>query len=272
MTCTNCGNERANGRFCGSCGIRMVEAGEGFQEQLTSQNGQTAVEVTVVNTDSNVHLENVGNLTKEYWSYFKQHLKHPSISLAKQDDEFRNGFISLLLYAIIFGLSFFTAIKGMALESASFVGTVDSVDGGPSFSSVFLNVAGFVAVCIAIISLGLFIIGKNFGPAYPFKQTLVLYGAHSLPAIVLGVVALFLLLIKSYWYGNFLLIVSLIYVLMLSPGYVISVLLSKKAKGIDPLHGYAAYTVLVIILFGLLFKLLGDSTVGTYLAELRAML
>lgn len=265
MTCTNCGNEQANGRFCGSCGIRMAEVRDGFQDQLPLQNGQTAVEVAVVNGESNIHLENVGNLTKEYWSYFKQHLKHPSISLTKQDDEFRNGFISLLLYAIIFGLSFFTLLKGIALESVG-------VDGSPSFLSVFLNVAGFTVVCIAIVSIGLFIIGKNFGPAYPFKQTLELYGAHSLPAIVIGVVALFLLLMKSYWYGIFLLIVSFIYVLMLSPGYVISVLLSKKPKGIDPLHGYAAYTVLVIILFGLLFKLLGDSTVGAYLSELRGML
>ncbi|MFS0689281.1 zinc ribbon domain-containing protein [Sporosarcina sp. 179-K 8C2 HS] len=259
MTCTNCGNKHANGRFCGSCGMRMAEAAEVFQD------GQTVVEATVVNTESNVHLEKMSNLTKEYWSYFVRHLKHPSISLTRQDDEFRNGFISLLLYASIFGLSFFTLLKGMALEAVG-------VDSSPSFLSVFLNVAGFTAVCIAIVSIGLFIIGKNFGPAYPFKQTLELYGAHSLPAIVIGVVALFLLLMKSYWYGIFLLIISFIYVLMLSPGYVISVLLSKKPKGIDPLHGYAAYTVLVIILFGLLLKLLGDSTVGTYLAELRGML
>ncbi|MCM3743998.1 hypothetical protein M3193_07555 [Sporosarcina luteola] len=256
MICTNCGNEQANGRFCGSCGIRMAEAADGFQ------NGQTVVEATVINAESNVHLENVSNLTKEYWSYFVQHLKHPSISLTKQDDEFRNSFISLLLYAIIVGLSVFTTLKEATLETV----------GSPSFSSVFLNVAGFVAVCIVIISFGLFIIGKNFGPAYPFKQIVVLYGAHSLPALVIGIVSLFLLAMNSYWYGLFLLAVSLLYILMLSPGYVISVLLSRKPKGIDPLHGYAAYTVLVIILFGLLFKLLSDSTVLSYLPGLTGML
>lgn len=267
----NCGNEHANGRFCGSCGIRMTEPVDGFRDQLPHHPGQTAVEATDVKSESNVHLENVSNLTKAYWSYFVTHVKHPSISLTKQDDEFRNGFISLLLYAILFGLSFLSILKGFTLEPAGFVGLTDG-DGSPSFSSVFLNVAGFVAVCIAIVSFGLFIIGKNFGPAYPFKQTLAMYGAHSLPAIVIGLIALLLLLMKSYWYGIFLLIVSFIYVLMLSPGYVISVLLSKKPKGIDPLHGYAAYTVLVIILFGLLFKLLGDTTVVTYLTELKALL
>lgn len=257
MTCTNCGNKHANGRFCGSCGMRMAEEG--------LHHGQPAVEATAVNAEPNVHLENMSNLTKEYWSYFVQHLKHPSVSLTKQHDEFRNGLISLLLYSIIFGLAIYAALKGMALETIG-------VDGSPSFSSVFFNVAGFAAACIAIIAFGLFVIGKNFGPAYPFKQTLLLYGAHSLPAILLGVAALFLLLMKSYWYGFFLLIVSFIYVLMLAPGYVISVLLSKKPKGIDPLHGYAAYTVFVILLFGLLFKLLGDTTVGTYLIDLRTML
>ncbi|WP_060207643.1 zinc ribbon domain-containing protein [Sporosarcina koreensis] len=271
MICTNCGNEHANGRFCGNCGIRMTEPVDGYPDQLPHHHGQTAVEATIVKSESNVHLENVSNLTKAYWSYFVKHVKHPSISLTKQDDEFRNGFISLFLYAILFGLSFFSILKGLTLEPAGFVSLTDG-DGGPSFSSVFLNVAGFVAVCIAIVSFGLFIIGKNFGPAYPFKQTLALYGAHSLPAIVIGLVALFLLLMKSYWYGIFLLIVSFIYVLMLSPGYVISVLLSKKPKGIDPLHGYAAYTVLVIILFGLLLKLLNDTSVVTYLAELKGLL
>ena len=183
----------------------------------------------------------------------------------KQDDEFRNSFISLLLYAAICGFAFYTAITGIAIESVS------GTEGGLSFSSVFLNVAGFVAVCIAVVSFGLFIIGSNFGPSYPFKQTLVLYGSHILPAIVIGLAALFLLLLKSYWYGIFLLIVSLLYVLILSPGYVISVLLSKKPKGIDPLHGYTAYTVLVIILFGVLFKLLGDSAVLGYFNELRIL-
>lgn len=272
MTCTNCGNKYANGRFCGSCGIRLTEEADGFQEQLPIGNGQTAMEATVVNTESNAHLENVSNLTKEYWSYFVAHLKHPSLSLTKQDDEFKNGFISLILYAVIFGLSFYTVLKGAALESVDGLAFIDTADGGPSFSSVFLNVAGFMTVCIAIVSIGLFIIGKNFGPTYLFKQTVVLYGAHSLPAIVIGVAALFFLLIKSYWYGSFLLIVSVAYVLILSPGYVMSVLLSKKPKGIDPLHGYAAYTVLVIILFGILFKLLADSTVISYLSSLRIFL
>ena len=237
-----------------------------------SQNGQTVSEATVVNVDSSVHLETVKKSTKEYWTYFVQHLKHPSISLTKQDDEFKNSFISLILYAVICGLSFYTALKGVAIESvAGFTSLIDSVEGGSSFSSVFMNVAGFVAVCIAIVSFGLFIIGNNFGPSYPFKQTLVLYVSHLLPAIVIGLAALLFLLLKSYWYGVFLLIVSLLYVLMLSPGYVISVLLSKKPKGIDPLHGYAAYTVLVIVLFGILFKLLSDSAVMSYFNGLRFM-
>jgi len=250
----------------------MAEEADGFQEQMSMRYGQTAVESAVVNAESNAHLENVSDLTKEYWSYFVQHLKHPSISLTKQDDEFKNGFISLILYVVIIGLSFFAALKGAELESVDGLPLIDVADGGLSFSSVFLNVAGFMAVCIAIVSIGLFIIGKNFGPTYPFKQTVVLYGAHSLPAIVISVAALFLFLIKSYWYGSFLLIVSVAYVLMLSPGYIISVLLSKKPKGIDPLHGYAAYTVLVIILFGILFKLLADSTVLSYLSSLRIFL
>jgi hypothetical protein len=252
--------------------MRMTEEADGFQEQMAMRNGQTAVEVTVVNSESNAHLENVSNLTKEYWSFFVQHLKHPSLSLTKQDDEFQHGFISLLLYVVIFGLSFYAALKGAVLESVEGITLIDSADGGLSFSSVFLNVAGFMAVCVAIVSIGLFSIGKNFGPTYPFKQTVALYGAHSLPAIVISVAALFLLLLKSYWYGSFLLIVSIAYVLMLSPGYVISVLLSKKPKGIDPLHGYTAYTVLVIILFGVLFKLLADSTAITYLSSLRMFL
>ena len=248
MTCTNCGNEQANGQYCWRCGAKLVVAAHGFHEQIQSQNGQTVSEAAVVNVESNVHLDNVKKQTKEYWSYFVKHLKHPSVSLTKQDDEFRNSFISLLLYAAICGFSIYTALTG--------VGLAGSTDGGLSFSSIFLNVAGFVAVCIAIVSFGLFIIGNNFGPAYPFKQTLVVYVSHLLPAIVIGLAALLFLLMKSYWYGVFLLIVSLLYVLIISPGYVITVLLSKKPKGIDPLYGYTAYTVLIIVLFGVLFKLL----------------
>lgn len=271
MACTNCGNEQANGQYCWRCGTRLVVAANGFQDHAQAQNGQTISEAAV-EVESNVHLENVQKRTKEYWTYFVQHVKQPSISLTKKDDEFRNGFISLLLYAAICGFSFYTALKGVSFETvAGLTSLIDNVGGGTSFTSVFLNVVGFVAVCIAIVSFGLFIIGSNFGPAYPFKQTLALYSAHSLPAIIIGLAALIFLLMQSYWYGLFLLIISLLYVLILSPSYVISVLLSKKPKGIDPLYGYTAYTVLVIILFGILFKLLGDSAVLSYFSELRAV-
>ncbi|WP_432357165.1 hypothetical protein [Sporosarcina sp. UB5] len=268
MTCTNCGNEQANGQYCWRCGTKLTEATAGFQESFRQE--QAVSEVSVVKVDSSVQMESIKNVAKEYWNYFLVHLKRPSTIVTSEEDEFKNGLISLFIYAAVFGFAFYKAIDGMLFGTLDGIASLIGEDySGLSFSTVFLKTAGFVAICMAIILIGLFVIGMYFGPHYSLKQTLALYSAHCLPAIVIGLVALIFLTMKSYFYGIFLLVTSLLYVLMLSPGYVMSIILSKNPKEMDPLHSYGIYVVFVIILFSLLYRLIGATAVENLLERLK---
>ncbi|MCG7346480.1 hypothetical protein MHZ92_20455 [Sporosarcina sp. ACRSL] len=254
MRCSNCGNEQVNGQYCWRCGTKLVEAKKTIHESIHPE--EAVSEITVVKVDSTVHLDSLKQQTGEYWNYFLSHLKRPSTCFTSLENEFKNGFISLLLYAAIFGFAFYKGINGMLFESFAGIARLVGEDySGLSFSTVFFNAAGFIAVCMAVIVTGLFVIGMYFGPNHSVKQTVAFYSAHALPAILIGLVALLFLTMKSYFYGGFLLVASLIYVLMLSPGYVMSIVLSKNPKELDPSHGYAIYVVFVLILFGLLYRL-----------------
>lgn len=273
MRCGYCGNVQGNGHFCGNCGVRLgsVNNAPAGQTMVTSE--QQAIEPEAAKVESSVQLDNLKKGLQAYRSYFKQQLKSPSLSFTDQEGEFRNGVISLILYAIIFGLSFFIAINGVLQAS---IGGITELVGEMydelSFFSVFINVFVFIVISMGIVSLGLFLISKYFGPDHTYKKIVVHYGAHSLPAIVVGLIALGLLLIKSYVYGSFIMLAGLIYVIVISSGYVMSALLSRQPKGIDPLHGFTLYVIVVILLFAVLYKFIGDTALGNYLENLRSLL
>ena len=273
MRCGHCGNVQGNGHFCGNCGVRLGVANNVDVNQTVISGEQQSVAVKVAKVESSVQLDNLKKGFQAYRSYFKQHLKAPSLSFTEQADEFRHGVISLMLYAIIFGLSFYSAINGILHASVGGIAElVGEMYDELSFFSVFINVFVFIVISIGIVSLGLFIISKYFGTDNSFKKILVHYGAHSLPAIVVGLIALGVLLMKSYVYGSFIMLAGLVYVIVISPGYVMGALLSKQPKGVDPLYGFTLYVIVVILLFAILYKFIGDTAVGNYLENLRSLL
>lgn len=269
MKCVHCGNEQANGAYCWKCGTRLKGSPGAFSDQVQFGNEQTVDDGYIEKVDTSVHLESFKKHVKEYGNYFFKYVKHPSISFSSQHNELVNGIVSLVLYAIIFGLSLLLAIKSIVRQSVSNLEVLAGVNyGSPSYFSVFFTVFLFVIVCMSIVLLGLVIVNKYFGPDHTGKKIMIIYSAHSLPAIVSGLAAFGLILIKPSPVGIILLVASLVFILILAPSYVIGVLLSKRPKGIDPLYGFAIYAMLFIFLFVSLYRLLEDSAISSYMTSL----
>lgn len=269
LKCVHCGNEQANAGYCWKCGTPLGRSSATTSTQLAVPYDERTGEVQISKVNATIQLEKFKDFTKQYKDYFLAHVKHPSISLSGHQPEFVNGILSLFLYAVLFGLLSFVAIKEALQQSYGNMEVLGmNAYGSPSSFSVFFTIFLFVVVCMAVVTLALFMTNKLLGPDYTGKKILIVYSAHVLPAVVISLVACGLLLVGSVYYGSLLLVVSLFYVVMLAPIYVVSILVSKRPKGIDPLYGFTVFALFLALAFGMLYRVLQDAAIQSYLSAL----
>lgn len=281
MICSNCGHEQANGKFCGRCGTPLaldqtaVPKDPGTEKVYEEQAATTAIPSEPiasagagVGPEPSVHLETVKRQTKMYGSYFLQYLKQPSLILRNPEKEFRNGLISIALFAVILALALYTMIRNFTVNAYSFASMFGSGSSGPPFFSIFFGVILSAVVAMAVIIVLLYAINTFFGPGHSIQQMTAIYGAHLLPGILLAVLGFVLFLVKSNVYGNLLILISFAFVIFLAPIFIISTLLSKHPKGVDPLYGFLIYLVAVTITFSILLSIIADSAIGQLIDEI----
>lgn len=269
MICVNCGHQQASGKFCGKCGTKFESTGvqpevaaTGAQptepvpnQSMTAEPATTTVETEqptatpIAPAEPNVYIENTKQKSKLYFKYFMQQLKEPALAKNQGEAQYSNGLISICLLAILIGLTFFAAI-GSASSYA------------PSFLSIFIGMLVFSLAAMGLVVVTLWLINNFFGPQHSFKSIISLYGGHLSPVLLVGIASLLLMLLKSYTFGSFTLFLVFIFSITLLPLYLISVLLTKKSSGLDPLYGYIIYIVAFSIFIMILMFILADSTIG----------
>ena len=242
MNCTNCGHERTTGNFCGRCGAQFSE------QTLENQ------DIIIKKIEPNPHIENIKDKMKLYFSYFIKYLKNPSDIYKKDDNEFLNGIISIILLATLIGLAFFT----LSTNNTHIV-----------YNSGFLSIFGslfiFSVTSTGLVLLTLLLINNFFGPQHSFKSIISLYGGHLSPIILLGITSLLLLFFKSFTFGGITLIIVFLFSVFILPLYLISFLLTKKSSSADPFYGFIIYIVTFSISLSILTIILADSTISKYL-------
>ncbi|MDW0113013.1 hypothetical protein QT711_07430 [Sporosarcina saromensis] len=269
MKCVHCGNEQANAGYCWKCGTPLGRSSTTTSSQLAVPHDERTEDGQIAKVNATIQFDKLKKQANQYKEYFFAHVKHPSISFSGQQPEFINGIISLFLYAILFGVATFMAIQEKLQQSYGNMEVLGMNEyGSPSAFSVFFTVFLFVVVCMAVVILALFIANKLFGPDDSGKKMLIVYSAHALPAIIINLVACGLLLVNSGYYGSLLLVASLFYVVMLAPSYVVSVLLSKRPKAVDPVYGFTVFALLLVIACNVLYRMLEDAAIYSYLASL----
>lgn len=223
-------------------------------------------------TEPNVHVEKVKETSKAFLNYFLHYLKHPSHIFQNQQQEFANGLISIALFAVIVGITFYNAGETFLklLFEDAFLGSDYILEAAkPSFMTVFPKVVIFILLSMAVVVFSLFVINRFFGPGYSFKEIVTVYGTHLIPFIIVLIFSFLLLLLKSYTVGNILLIIGISYPISTMPLYIIGRYLSKRATGIDPLYSFFSYIILVTVLTGIIIAIVADSVMGNLLDTIK---
>ena len=290
--CNECGNEQETGKFCGKCGVKFEEeiakvstpnvgsiptanskvevtatatSGAGFQQQATNVPPVTPAQ-------PNEHVEKVKDQSKQFWNYFTKYIKNPSEIFATGDRDFVNALISIFVFAFILGITVYVSISSFARRAMGGLGELGGLFmeeyQGPPFFTIFASVFVFTLVSIALVVVSLLIISKLFGPADSWKETLSYYGTFILISSVLAIIGLLLIIIKSFVFGNVIVILSYLLMLIVIPMFIISKLLVSKSKSVDKFYGYLLYIVLFAIIFSIYITIIADSTIGQVIDQL----
>lgn len=266
LVCEVCNLKQEEGKFCGGCGGKLIEVPDEMQEvnQVQQPIDEVAVSREVpVAVNTREPMEKVMETSKVFGAYFMDYLKHPSRIFSKPERELKNGIIGILILAFLISISFYMLVNNYTHQVYSYLGGSSSV-----FLSVFGNALIFIVIAIAIIISILFLINAFFGKAYTFKQMISIYGAHMTPAIVIVGLTFILALLKSNTFGTILLFVTIGLMLTTIPLYIISSLLARNPKGIDPLYGYMLYLISVGIAFSIFISVMLDSAIGGFLDDI----
>lgn len=284
MICESCGNEQTSGKFCGKCGTMLTnktppeQTSENIVEAPAQEASAEAAAAHAIAgqpqhpTEPNVHVEKVKETSKAFLNYFLHYLKHPSHIFQNQQQEFANGLISIALFAVIVGITFYNAGETFLklLFEDAFLGSDYILEAAkPSFMTVFPKVVIFILLSMAVVVFSLFVINRFFGPGYSFKEIVTVYGTHLIPFIIVLIFSFLLLLLKSYTVGNILLIIGISYPISTMPLYIIGRYLSKRATGIDPLYSFFSYIILVTVLTGIIIAIVADSVMGNLLDTIK---
>ena len=289
--CITCGNEQEVGKFCGKCGAKFEE---GVTPVSTSDIGPISTETSKVevnataNPDSvvqaptrsvpaqpNEHVEKVKDQSKKFWNYFTKYIKNPSEIFATGDREFINALISILLFALIFSVTVYVSISGFARQAMDGLGEIGSLFmdeyQGPPFFTVFTSAFMFTLVSVALVVVALLIISKLFGPAISWKEIVSHYGTLILTSSVLAIIGLLLLIFKAFLFGNIIVILSFLLMLIVVPSFIISRLLLSQSKSVDRFYGYLLYIVLFAIIYSIYITIIADSTIGRVIDQLNQL-
>lgn len=307
MKCSACGFKQDEGKFCAKCGGGLVDdtSGGGSEHQNTTEEKEMStdthkVDEPSVEGDQSQHAEPrertqdlaaattaqttnaspesepapkesiFSNRTEDsfervYWIYIKTYIKRPSAIFKTREKEFINGIINILITIFMGSLSFFMLINGFAKSLYSQdQGTIDT---GLSFLSIFGNAFIFTLISVALIIGILFGINMLFGTEWSFKSIVSIYGAHMTPVIIFTIATFLLILLKSYTYGSFFILIYIALLVTAIPVYLISSLLSKVEKPVDPFFGYFIYLIAVAIIFAIFAGIVIDSTFGELIDE-----
>ncbi|MFY3792743.1 Yip1 family protein [Ureibacillus sp. MALMAid1270] len=236
------------------------QQGQNFQQQPYQQNGQYQQPYQQAPAQPNVHVERVKDQSKMFFSYFGEYLKSPSTIFGRGESQFVNGIISIVLYAIIFGLSlFFVANQFVSAFS------MGAYNAGSQFFQIFFS--GFIAIIIlvALVIVALLIINKLFGPDVSFKELISNYGALIIPSLLLLALAAIFLVINVYNFAMIFFMISLFIALIAVPLYMITRLLGTRSKTIDPFYAYILYIVLFSVFYYILNNIFLSNTIGQYM-------
>jgi hypothetical protein len=252
MTCTQCGHEQVEGKFCAKCGSPLTAASETPQVETVAPAQPTPPAQPAAPVTPNQNVEQVKAVAKNYVGSFVDLLKKPN-SASTKDDLFVNGIISFVILNLLLGLATTGLINKFYTETLGNVvgifggGLMDEVENilGVKYIFIFALVYAILgAVTIAVV----FFANKLFVEERSFKTVAISMTNFYPAAIVVSVVTYLLTLVGALKFGFYILILAVTIVLTLAPLFVIGRLMENKATKFDKFYIYVIVCVVILIL------------------------
>ncbi|KXH84078.1 hypothetical protein [Sporosarcina sp. HYO08] len=203
------------------------------------------------NVQTNESMMQIKGKVIKYWHFVLGYMKNPVDVFQQGKNEFGNGMITAILFAVIAGVCQF------AIQTNKDV----------SFLTVVSETALFLIIGVAIASTSLFVINKLFSAELSFKKMVGIYGTHMIASLILVCVTYILILVNFIAFGSALLVVLTSYTIFLLPLYILTRLLSEHATNIDPLYSYVSYIVMFSILYSIYLHIVTDRGVTIFFSN-----
>lgn len=231
MTCSKCGAEFTDGKFCPSCGTPVTE-------NLSTESTATEEAASTEQVQSQEFVDNVRQTSSNFGQFFTTLFKNPSAAKQANAGDFISGLISLVILALVVG------IRAWILGN----------DVGVEFVDAFLKPFAKTALFLAILTGGLIgasIIAKqDFDP----KEIVAKYGAYVIPFTLVFAVGIVLELLDVDHITGTVLALGKMGFYLVAPALV---LLTRPSKGIDLI-----YLIIILGLIGVFFH--GYLDIGYY--------
>lgn len=211
LQCPKCHAEQETGKFCGVCGepLQPLNNNEHFSSAETGthtessannvpiENHQNTYQETAATTaqPQNQTMETVKTVTTNYGNYFLELLKNPTKAFKLGENDFVNGIITLILYAITFSLSIYFLANSLTKRISNLFGA-DS-DKLPFFE-LNSRIVLFVIIFTAVSLISMFIMTKIAHNEVSPKLLIAQYGGFAVPFTTLNILAIITGLAASY--------------------------------------------------------------------------
>ncbi|MBM7551678.1 zinc ribbon domain-containing protein [Thalassobacillus pellis] len=231
MTCPKCNAAHDGGKFCGNCGSPVE--GNVAHTQSAGEAAATAAPMY----DSETTFEKLKQSSQNYMGYFLDGLKNPTKkSHNTSPNDFVNGTITLVLYALLFAAIGYTASSKVMMYF------------DVPFLSIFFPIFMYTAILLVIMTALVFGLSKPGNSQLTFKGALSRFGTFMiLPAAFLLVGFVFLLLNVFSLFA----ITTGLAVLTMFVALTFSIYSYKRedTPGLDALYSsLIAYVVLLVVL------------------------
>jgi hypothetical protein len=226
------------GNFCEKCGVKLSS-----HEIAATTEGATKPQVVPVSSTSSINLENAKKISKMYWGYFTTILRSPfSRSKHIGKEQFMNGIITIILYALFIPLMMYFGLKDLTYIESPFLNIVIK----PAFA---------YAIFILLVATFLFFALKLGKVPVGYKDVAARFGAFLVPFVALFVLA-FLMAILQMKLFLLLLFIGFIASIFTVPVFVIGSFKNNIHQGLDAVYGTVLTYLATFITLGIMGKAL----------------
>ncbi|MBP3041444.1 zinc ribbon domain-containing protein [Bacillaceae bacterium Marseille-Q3522] len=258
MICPKCHHEQEGGKFCENCGAPLNESAA-VTESAAAVEQNATVNTPADSSQSSVNLEKAKNVSKLYFSYFVNILKHPYTSTKTLgEDQYLNGIITVILFSILFPFMVYFGF-----------GDISEYIDSP-FVNIVLKPAIGIFIFIALIAIFTFAAIKLAKVPAGYKDVVAKFGGLLVPFVAIVVIGVLFAILQFDLFFLFLAF-AMIGSIFVVPVFTIQYFKGEKTAGLDTIYLTLLVYLATIIVLSIIGRFFIDSVfnmIANYLTSL----